>query len=116
LTVQHSLTYESLEIKPCGLGSRIQDMEAKSHNGSHFLNLWKAKLALWDEPKCASRYDVFWPLTAFTTLEVKNYHVITQGICNKFIEVNFCVGFLVSLPNCLFQLSTTMSLINNISE
>jgi hypothetical protein len=26
------------------------------------------------------------------------------------------VGFLVSLPNCLFQLSTTMSLINNISE
>ena len=30
-----------LEIKPCGLGSRIRDMEAESHNWSHFLvNLW----------------------------------------------------------------------------
>ena len=36
----------------------------------------------------------FWPLTASITSEVKiNYaYVITQGICNKFIEVNFCVG------------------------
>ena len=24
--------YEVLEIKPCGLGSRIRDMEAESHN------------------------------------------------------------------------------------
>jgi hypothetical protein len=47
----------------------------------------------------------FWPLTAFMRLEVKNEHahVITQGICNKFIEVNFCVGCMVSQPNCLFQ-------------
>jgi hypothetical protein len=37
--------------------------------------------------------------------EVKNAyaHVITQGICNKFIEVNFCVGCMVSQPNRLFQ-------------
>ena len=40
----------------------------------------------------------FWPLTAFMRSEVKNAyaHVITQGICNKFIEVNFCVGCMVS--------------------
>ena len=51
---------------------------------------------LWDEPnvECASRYDV-----------------ITQGICNKFIEVNFCVRCMVSQPNRLFQCSTTMFLI-----
>jgi hypothetical protein len=56
----------------------------------------------------------FWPLTASTTLEVKiNYaYVITQGICNKFIEVNLCVGCMVSRPNRLLQNSTTMSLIN----
>ena len=55
-------------------------------------------------------------ITASTTSEVKNdhAHAITQGICNKFIEVNFCVGCMVSQPNCLFQRSTTMSLINKI--
>ena len=58
----------------------------------------------------------FWPLTASTTSEVKNdhAHVITQDIWNKFIEINFCVGCMVSQPNCLFQHSTTMSLINKI--
>jgi hypothetical protein len=47
----------------------------------------------------------FWPLTAFMRSEVKNAyaHDITQGICNKFIEVNFCVGCMVSQPNRLFQ-------------
>ena len=47
----------------------------------------------------------FWPLTASMTSEVKNNYayVITQDICNKFIEVNFCVGCMVSQPNCLFQ-------------
>ena len=47
----------------------------------------------------------FWPLTAFMRSEVKNdhAHVITQGICNKFIEVNFCVGCMVSQPNRLLQ-------------
>ena len=36
----------------------------------------------------------FWPLTASMTSEVKNNYayLITQYICNKFIEVNFCVG------------------------
>ena len=58
----------------------------------------------------------FWPLSASTTSEEKNAyaHVITQDICNKFIEVNFCVGCMVWWPNRLFQHSTTMSLINNI--
>ena len=57
----------------------------------------------------------FWPLTASMTLEVKNNYayVITQDICNKFIEVNFCVGCMVSEPNRLLQRSTTMFLINN---
>ena len=47
----------------------------------------------------------FWPLTASVTSEVKNDHayVIMQGIYNKFIEVNFCVGRMVSQPNPLFQ-------------
>ena len=34
-------SYSILEIKPCGLGSRIRDMEAETYNWSHFLvNLW----------------------------------------------------------------------------
>ena len=37
----------------------------------------------------------FWPLTASMTSEVKiNYaYLITQGICNKFIEIKFSVWF-----------------------
>ena len=27
--------------------------------------------------------------------------IIMQDICNKFIEVNFCVGYMFSRPNCL---------------
>ena len=58
----------------------------------------------------------FWPLAASITSEAKiNYaYVTTQGICNNFIEVNFCMGPMVSEPNRLFQHSTTMSLINKI--
>ena len=42
-------------------------------------------------------------------------YVITQDICNRFIEVNFCVGCMVSEPNPLLQRSTTMSLINKMN-
>jgi hypothetical protein len=61
--------------------------------------------------------ECFWPLTASMTSEVKNNYayVITLDICNKFIEVNFCVGCMVSEPNHLLQRSTTMSLINKMS-
>ena len=43
----------------------------------------------------------FWPLTASMTSEVKNNYayVITQSICNNFIEVNFCMGPMVWPPN-----------------
>ena len=60
----------------------------------------------------------FWPPTASMTSEVKNNcaYVITQDICNKFIEINFCVACIVSLQNRLFQRSTTMSLINKILD
>ena len=60
----------------------------------------------------------FWPLTASITSEAKiNYaYVTTQGICNNFIELNFCVGSMVWRPNCLLQHSTTMSLINKMQE
>ena len=36
----------------------------------------------------------FWPLTASTISEVKkdHAHVITQNICNTFIELKFSVG------------------------
>ena len=59
----------------------------------------------------------FWPLTASMTSEVKNNYayVITQSICNNFIEVNFCMGPMVWQPNPLFQDLTTMSLINKIT-
>ena len=58
----------------------------------------------------------FWPLSASTASEVKNdhAHVITQDICNKFIEIRFSLGCIVSQPNRLFQRSTIMSLINKI--
>ena len=58
-----------------------------------------------------------WPPTASMTSEIKkNYaYVITQDICNNFIEVNFCVGCMVSEPNPLLQRSTTMSLINKMN-
>ena len=45
----------------------------------------------------------FLPLTTSITSEVKiNYaYVITHGICNKCIDVNFCEGCMVSQPNRL---------------
>ena len=60
----------------------------------------------------------FWPLTASITSEAKiNYaYVTTQGICNNFIEVNFCMGPMVWRPNPLFQASTTMSLIDKMRK
>jgi hypothetical protein len=69
-------------------------------------------------PKCALRYDVFRPLSASTISEVKNdhAHVITQDICNQFIEIKFSVGCKVSQPNYLLQCSTTMSFINKILQ
>ena len=47
----------------------------------------------------------FWPLTASMTSEAKNNYayVITQDICNTFIEVNFCVGCMVSPPTRLLH-------------
>jgi hypothetical protein len=62
--------------------------------------------------------ECFCPLTASMTSEVKNNYayVIKQDICNKFIEVNFCVGCMVSGPNHLLQRSTTMSLIKKIID
>ena len=55
--------------------------------------------------KVCTKILYFWPITASTTLDVKNdhAHVITQDICNQFIEINFCLGCMVSQPNCLFQ-------------
>ena len=52
---------------------------------------------------CLALEGCFWPLKASMTSEVKkNYaYVITQGICNNFIEVNFCMGPMVWLPNRL---------------
>ena len=62
-------------------------------------------LALWDGPnvelKCQS-----------VRLLYKYAYVITEYICNKFIEVNFFVRCMVSWPNHLFKVLTPMSLIN----
>ena len=56
----------------------------------------------------------FWPLIASMTSEVKNNYayVITQDICNKFIEIKNFVGCMISWPNYLLQRLTTVSLIN----
>ena len=47
---------------------------------------------------CAEN-DVFGLLTASTTSEVKNdyAHAITQDICNKFIEINFSIGYILQM-------------------
>ena len=47
----------------------------------------------------------FWPLTASMTSEVNNNYAyyILQDIGNKFIEVKFFVGCLVSRPNRLLH-------------
>ena len=57
-------------------------------------------------------------LTVSTTSEVKNdhAHVIKQDICNKFIEINFCGGCMVSQPNCLWKDLPTVSLINKMLD
>ena len=65
----------TLEIKPCGLGSRIWDMEAENYNwyplliGEHldyflFLFISRTGTVGWTEPwvklpKCAPRYAFF---------------------------------------------------------
>ena len=74
-----------------------------------------------------SKIWCFWPLSASTTSEVKNdhAHVIMQGFCKKFIEVNFCLEHVwfhsqilcsnVQLP-CLLSIrcvSTDGSILNN---
>ena len=58
----------------------------------------------------------FWPLTASITLEVKNDHayVIMQGICNKFIEVNLFVRYMVSQLIRLFW--SNIQYFSNIDE
>ena len=56
-----------------------------------------------------------WPLTASIEVKNKYAYVITQDICDRFIEV-FFVGCIVSWPNRLLQCLTTMSLINKIER
>ena len=115
----------TLEIKPCGLGSRIWDMEAESYNwsrlliGEHldyflFLFVRRSGIVGWTEcwvifQSVRLLYGV-WPLAA--SMEVKNNHahVTTPIILYKFIEVNFSVGCTVWLWCCQFQDLTTISL------
>ena len=99
-----NLYYLTLEIKTFGLGSGIQDM------------------SLWDEPnkelECQSVRSLwcFWPLTGFSEIKIKNkrLQVTAQTFLNKFIEMKFSVGCMVSQPNHLLQRLTAMSLINEI--
>ena len=61
--------------------------------------------------------EVFWPLTASITSEVKNdnAHVITQDICNKFIEIKFSVGCM-GCHSASNRPSTTSKTINKMSQ
>ena len=114
LLVQHQYYYRVLEIKPCGLGSRIRDMEADivehfwptwrleaKHNtaSAHFGTLAQCSVHP-TAPKCVVAVC---PLTDYMEVKNKYAYVIMQDICNKFIEVNFFVGCMVSQPNRLFQ-------------
>ena len=74
-----------------------------------------------DEPNAAKlcvKIIFFWPLTASTTSDVKNDHayVITQGICNKFIEVNFFVGCMVWWPNLFLYYEESLVLSSNLNS
>ena len=67
-------------------------------------------------PQCQSvrsPYDV-WPLTASMEVKNKYAYIITQDICNNFIEVIFFVECMVWRPNRLLQHLTAMSLIDKI--
>ena len=109
LDLHYLFHYSILEIKPCGLGSSIRDMEAESYNRSHlligehldyFLFLFVSRtLALWDEPniECQSVRSLYGVRPLAASMEVKNNHahVTTPIILYKFIEVNFSVGCMV---------------------
>ena len=97
--------YVVLEIKPCGLGSRIWDTEAEWRLKflTDLISWWIFGEQNWrwgmnrTLSKVCAKIWCFWPLIAFTTSEVKNdhIHVITQDICNKFIEIKNFVGYMV---------------------
>ena len=75
-----------LEIKPCGLGSRIRDVEAEWRLRVITDNIlwwifdkqnwrWRMNQTLSYSAKVFAKIWCFWPLTASTTTEVKNYHL-----------------------------------------
>ena len=95
-------------MKPCGLGSRIRDVKTfwyKTEIIYFFrwcwlcvvvwftltLNFWYLKLKNNLVFFLRMEADVFW------------FYLITQDICNKFIEINFCFGRMVWLWLHLFQ-------------
>ena len=58
-------------------------------------------MALWDgqfelKGQSVQSLNGVWTLTAFMEVKNKYAYAITQDICNKFIEVTFFVGCLVS--------------------
>ena len=80
---------------------------AKNHTATaHFGTLTQC-LSIPQSQSVRSLYGV-WPLTASMEVKNKYAYVITQDICNKFIEVNFFVGCMVSRPNRLFQDLTSL--------
>ena len=76
-------------------------------------------MAVWDganfELKCQSVPSLYgvWPLTASMEVKNKYAYVMTQDICNKFVEVNFFCGMYGFTGKSLQDL-TTVSLINKI--
>ena len=89
---QHNFNYGLLEIKLCGLGSRIRDVEAFWYKTEikiiYFVRLYGLPSA---DPKflifkTEKRPHFFLRLKA----DFFKSTVIMQDICNKFIEINFC--------------------------
>ena len=112
------MTYEnsninSLEIKLCGLGSRIRDVEAFWYKTEikiiYFVQLCLIALIVCD--------SIVYPGPKYLIFKTKNRliyfseeggwffwsYVITQGICNKFIEMKISVRCMVWPWSCLLQ-------------
>jgi hypothetical protein len=95
--------YLILEINPCGLGSRIRDVEAFWYKTEikiiYFVQLCliACDCKIYPDPKLKTASFIFLRMEA----DFFCSYVITQGSCNKFIEVNFCVGCMIWRPNHL---------------
>ena len=105
-------SYKSLKLKPWRFASRIRDLEAFWYK-TEIKTIYVVQLCLIGSIECDC---MVYPDLKFVRFKPRNwthlffwgwrlilfwFYIITQGICNKFIKVNFCVGSMVWWPNHL---------------